>query len=61
MVDMNKDEFSRQVLAAEGSLYRVAKTILHNDEDCADAIQNGILKAYQKLDTLQNKKKLKRG
>lgn len=59
MVDMNKDEFSRQVLAAEGSLYRVAKTILHNDEDCADAIQNGILKAYQKLDTLQNKKYFK--
>lgn len=51
---MNKEDFSKQVLAAEGSLYRVAKSILHNDEDCADAIQNGILKAYQKLDTLRN-------
>lgn len=51
---MNKEDFSKQVLAAESSLYRVAKSILHNDEDCADAIQNGILKAYQKLDTLQN-------
>lgn len=51
---MNKEEFSNQVLAAEGSLYRVAKSILHNDEDCADAIQNGILKAYQKLDALQS-------
>lgn len=51
---MNKETFSEMVLDAEGSLYRVAKSILHNDEDCADAIQNGILKAYQKLDTLRN-------
>lgn len=50
---MNKEEFSEQVLNAENSLYRVAKSILHNDEDCADAIQSGILKAFQKLDTLQ--------
>lgn len=52
--NMNKEDFSKQVLTAESSLYRVAKSILHNDEDCADAIQNGILKAYQKLDTLRN-------
>lgn len=51
---MDKEEFCKQVLDAESSLYRVAKSILHNDEDCADAIQNGILKAFQKLDTLRN-------
>ena len=56
---MNKEEFSRQVLAAESSLYRVAKSILHSDEDCADAIQNGILKAWKKLDTLRNDKYFK--
>ena len=56
---MNKEEFSKQVLNAESSLYRVAKSILHNDEDCADAIQNGILKAFQKLDTLRNDKYFK--
>lgn len=50
---MDKEEFSKQVLVAENSLYRVAKSILHNDEDCADAIQSGILKAYQRLDTLR--------
>ena len=50
---MNKDDFCKQVLDAESSLYRVAKSILHSDEDCADAIQNGIMKAFQKLDTLQ--------
>lgn len=51
---MNNEDFSKQVLNAEDSLYRVAKSILHNDEDCADAIQSGILKAFQKLDTLRN-------
>ena len=56
---MNKEDFSKQVLAAESSLYRVAKSILHNDEDCADAIQNGILKAWEKLDTLRSDKYFK--
>lgn len=56
---MNKEDFSKQVLAAESSLYHVSKSILHNDEDCADAIQSGILKAYQKLDTLRNDKYFK--
>lgn len=56
---MDKEYFSRQVLAAEASLYRVAKSILHNDEDCADAIQNGILKAYQKRADLRNMKYFK--
>lgn len=56
---MKKEDFIAQVLNTEGSLYRVAKSILHNDEDCADAIQNGILKAYQKLDMLQKEKYFK--
>ena len=51
---MKKENFSKMVLQAEASLYRVAKSILHNDEDSADAMQNGILKAFQKLDTLKN-------
>lgn len=56
---MKKEEFSKQVLDIEDSLYRVAKSILHNDEDCADAIQNGILKAFEKLGTLRNEKYFK--
>ncbi len=51
---MDHQRFAQAVMAAEGSLYRVAKSILHNDEDCADAIQNAVLKAYQKLNTLRN-------
>lgn len=52
---MTKDEFTTKVLDAEVSLYRVAKSILHNDDDCADAIQNAILKAWQKKSSLRQK------
>lgn len=50
---MNKEQFTTEVLAAEQSLYHVAKSILGNDEDCADAIQNAILHAFMKLPTLK--------
>lgn len=56
---MTKEQFSIKILDAEQSLYRVAKSILKNDEDCADAMQNAILKAYSKLHTLKNEKYFK--
>lgn len=51
---MNKEEFTQRILDAELSLYRVAKSILRNDDDCADAIQNGIMKAWEKRHSLRN-------
>lgn len=51
---MNKNQFTAQVLEAEKSLYHIAKSILRNDEDCADAMQNAVLHAYEKLHTLRN-------
>ncbi len=56
---MTKEQFSAKILAMERSLYHVAKSLLRNDEDCADAIQNAILKAYGKLHTLKNEKYFK--
>lgn len=50
---MNKEQFTAEVLKAEKSLYHIAKSILKNDEDCADAMQNAILLAYKKLHTLK--------
>lgn len=50
---MNKDEFTAKVLDLEKSLYYVSKSILHNDEDCKDAMQNTILKAYKNLNKLK--------
>lgn len=50
---MNKDTFIDNVLEAESTLYRVSKSILTHDQDCEDAVQGAILKAYNKLDTLK--------
>ena len=35
-------------------MYRIAKTLLYNDADCADAIQESIVKAFSNLHTLKN-------
>jgi len=51
---MDKEAFTAEVLKAEKSMYHIAKSILGNDEDCADAMQNAILSAYSKLHTLKN-------
>lgn len=57
--DMDKEEFTKGVLAAEKSLYYVAKSILRNDEDCADAMQNAILSAYSSLHMLRQEEYFK--
>ena len=53
---MDKQTFTDLVLDAEHTLYRVSKTILREDHDCEDAVQEAILKAYQKLDTLREER-----
>lgn len=35
-------------------MYHIAKSLLYNDEDCADAIQEAIVKAFSKLHTLKD-------
>ena len=37
-------------------LYHISKSILKNDSDCGDAVQETILKAYEKLPTLKKEK-----
>lgn len=37
-------------------MYCTAKTILNNDQDCADAMQETIVKAFQKIHTLRKDK-----
>ena len=51
---MNRSEFSEQVTAAETTLYRISKSILKNDSDCADAVQEAIITAYSKLRSLRD-------
>ena len=42
---MRKDAFLEMALSQERTLYRVAKTLLRSDADCADAVQEALLKA----------------
>ncbi len=58
---MTKKEFSERVIELEKSLYYTAKTILKNDDDCADAVQDALLAAYKKLSTLKREEYLRRG
>ena len=50
---MDKNEFTRAVLEQERTLYRVAKSMLGDEADCADAAQNAILRAWERLNTLK--------
>ncbi|MCE5169087.1 sigma-70 family RNA polymerase sigma factor [Paenibacillus profundus] len=49
----DKDAFGTLIRAHEASLYRIAKSIVSSDEDCADAIQEAVLKAYRSIHTLR--------
>lgn len=50
---MTKEELGTLILASERQFYATAKTILYSDHDCADAIQETIVKAFVKLQTLK--------
>ncbi|WP_207647693.1 sigma-70 family RNA polymerase sigma factor [Clostridium frigidicarnis] len=50
----NKDSFAKVIKNLELSMYRVSKAILKSDNDCADAIQETILKSYKAITTLKH-------
>ncbi len=50
---MKKEQLGQLILASQDTLYHVAKTLLVSDADCADAIQETIVKAFTKLHTLR--------
>jgi RNA polymerase sigma-70 factor, ECF subfamily len=50
---MDQEDFARRTLEIEYSLYRVAKTLLRDDNDCADAVQDALLKGLNGMKTLQ--------
>lgn len=56
---MDKKTFINKVLECDQTLYNVSKSILINDSDCEDAVQDAILKAFKKLNTLKNEEYFK--
>lgn len=56
---MNKEKFAAEVLDAEETMYRIAKSILIYDCDCEDAVQEAVLKAFSKLRSLREERYFK--
>ena len=44
---IGEEEFMREVNACERTLYRVSRALLGCDADCADAVQEALLKAWK--------------
>ena len=53
---MDKAFFVREIEARSGMMYRVAWSILRNDDDCKDALQETALKAWMKRDSLREER-----
>lgn len=51
---MTKKEFMDKVLETELTLYHVSKSLLQNETDCEDVVQEAILKAYERRNSLRN-------
>lgn len=53
---MDKNFFVEELEAHSGLMYRVAYTILRNDEACKDALQDAALKAWEKRHSLRDER-----
>ena len=53
---MDIQTFEEEVLKIERLLYHVSWSMLSSQEDCADAVQEALTRAWQKRDTLRNLK-----
>ena len=54
---MTEREFSDRVRALRGPLWRVAWTILRSGADCDDAIQEALLRAWTRIDSLRDERR----
>lgn len=54
---MDREEFARRIVDAQGSMYRVACSYLSCEQDRLDAVGEAILKAWQKLYTLRDEQR----
>lgn len=50
---MTKEKLGELILASERQMYATARSILQNDVDCADAIQETIVKAFSNIAQLR--------
>ena len=53
---MDKERFIAEIEACSDMMYRVAWSILRNDADCEDALQEAALKAWEKRNRLREER-----
>lgn len=53
---MDEKQFCQRVEPARDKLFRIAYTLLHNEQDCSDALQEALLRAWQNLDRLREER-----
>ena len=55
-IDGDKAAFAQLIKHLENKLYRVSRSVLKNDADCADAIQEALIRAWLQLPKLRDHK-----
>ena len=50
-VILTKEQLGELILSSESQLYATARSILANEQECGDAIQEAIVKAFSKIHT----------
>lgn len=56
---MTKERFAQEILSLSDTMYGVARTYLRSYADCADAVQESILKAWAGLHALRKEQYLR--
>ena len=56
---LDKEAFCTQVVRHQDALFRAAKAILRSDEDAEDAVQEAIVAAWKRLNTLKDERAFK--
>lgn len=56
---LDKEDFCRLVEVHQSALYRTARSILSNQQDVEDAVQEAVCAAYSHLDRLREPEKFK--
>lgn len=51
---MDKEQFIKRITEVEADMFHLAFSILHREQECSDAVQEAVVKAYAARDTLRN-------
>lgn len=49
-----RDAYTRLILSVESKMYRIARSILRQDADCSDALQEALLRGWKSISRLRD-------